>query len=116
MEERIPSAHITDNETGVKYELDFNRESIAFAERHEFALEDVARYPSTGVANLFYYAFRMHHKSVSREKTDKLMEKWGGLPEKLISRLIDLYKQAQTVGTILTTEEAEKNAAVTLEL
>ena len=83
MDERIMPAVITDNKTGDKYELDFSRDSIRFAENRGFELENVAKFPVTGVADLFFYAFRMHHRNVSRDKTDKLMERWGGIPEGL---------------------------------
>lgn len=116
MDERIAPAYVTDNETGTKYELDFNREAIAFAERNEFVLDDIEKYPQTAVANLFYYAFRMHHKNFPREKVDKLREKWGGVPENLLTRLILLYQQARMATTVQTTEESEKNSLVTLEL
>lgn len=116
MDERIMPAYVTDNDTGTRYELDFSRDSIRFAEGRGFELENALKYPVTGIADLFYYSFRMHHRSVARDKTDKLMEKWGGVPEKLLTRLIQLYQQAQTSNTIQTDEEAEKNAAVTLEL
>lgn len=115
-DEHILPAYVTDNDTGVKYELDFCRESVSFAERHEFDLETAIKYPVTGVRDLFYYAFRKNHKNVSREKTDKLLEKWGGMPEKLLTRLIQLFQQAQTSNTIQTDEDAEKNGSVTLEL
>lgn len=116
MDERINPAYVTDNETGVKYELDFSRESVSFAERNGFKIDDIGDYPKTAVENLFYYAFRKNHRNVSREKVDKLREKWGGVPEKLMVRLVQLYQQAQMFNTVQTDEEAEKNASVTLEL
>lgn len=112
MEDKIGPAYVTDNDTGTKYELDFNRESILFSERHGFNSD----MPRKSSEDLFYYAFRMHHKNVPREKIDKLREKWGGMPESLLNRLIELYKQAQTAGVVQSDEDAEKNTAVTLEL
>lgn len=116
LEEHIPAAYVTDNDTGTKYELDFCRESVKFAENRGFDLESAIKYPVNGMGDLFYYAFRKNHRSVPREKTDKLLEKWGGMPEKLLTRLIQLYQQAQTYNTIQSDEDAEKNAHVTLEL
>lgn len=112
MEDRIGPAYVTDNDTGTKYELDFNRESILYSENHGFDSDK----PRKSVEDLFYYAFRMHHRNVPREKIDKLREKWGGMPESLLNRLTDLYKQAQTTGLVQSDEDAAKNAAVTLEL
>lgn len=116
VEDRIKPAVITDTETGEQFTLDFSRDSIRFAEAREFMLEDVTKYPQTKISELFFYAFRMHHSRVAKDKTDKLIAKWGGLPEKLLTRLIQLYTQAQTSNTIQTDEDAEKNAVVTLEL
>lgn len=115
-DEHITPAYITDNDTGAKYELDFSRESVKFAENRGFDLENAIKFPVNGINDLFYYAFRKNHRSTPREKTDKLLEKWGGMPEKLLNRLIQLYQQAQTYNTIQTDEEAEKNSHVTLEL
>lgn len=115
-ENRVLPARLTDNDTGAVYELDFSRESVAFAERNDFDLEKALKYPVTGISNLFFYSFRKNHRNVSREKTEKLLEKWGGMPEKLLNRLIQLYQQAQTSNTVQTDEDAEKNASVTLEL
>ena len=116
VEERITPARLTDNDTGTVYELDFSRDSVRFAEQRGFELENAVKFPVTGVSDLFYYAFRKNHRGVPREKTDKLLEKWGGMPEKLLTRLIQLYQQAQTANTIQTDEDAAKNASVTLEL
>lgn len=116
MEERITPATITDNKSGDKYELDFTRESVRFAENRGFELANVAKYPVNGVADLFYYSFRAHHKNIARDKTDKLIERWGGVPEALLNRLIQLYQQAMTANNVQTDEEAEKNAELTLEL
>lgn len=116
MEERINPARITDHETGDVYELDFNRESIRFAERNGFKLDEVTVYPVTRISELFYYAFRKNHRKVARDKTDKLIERWGGLPEKLLARLVDLYNQAATFNVVQVDEDAEKNTSLTLEL
>ena len=67
--------------------------------------------------DLFYYSFRKNHRNVAREKTDKLIDRWGGgVPEKLVKRLIQLYQQAQASNAILVDEDAEKNSGLTLEL
>lgn len=120
-EERIQSIRLTDKKgiigtAGDVYELDFCRESVAFAEGRGFKIEEVADFPVTKTSDLFYYAFRMHNRRVSRDKTDKLMKEWGGIPESVLKRLIELYSQAMTSNNIQTDEEAEKNAAVSVEL
>jgi len=116
MNERINPIKYTDRDTGDVYTLDFNRESIRFAEARGFNLEDVGKYPSTGIGNLFYFAFRAKHKSVSKEKAEKLLDKVGGLTEDALHRLISLYNQAATANLIQDEEELEKNEHAALEL
>lgn len=117
IQDHINPARITDEQNGRVYELDFNRESIVFAERNHFKLEDALEYPVTGMRDLFYYSFRKNHRNVARDKTDKLIERWGGgIPEALVKRLIQLYQQAQSSNAIIVDEESEKNSGLTLEL
>ena len=113
----VKPARLTEDKTGQVYVLDFSRESIVFAERNKFKLEDAIEYPVTGMRDLFYYAFRKNHRNISREKTDKLIEKWGGgIPEELVKRLIQLYQQALASNSIVVDEDAAKNSGLTLEL
>lgn len=113
----IKSVRLTDERTGQVYELDFSLESISFAERQKFSLEDALKFPVTGMRDLFYYAFRKNHRNVARDKTDKMIERWGGgLPENLVKRLVQLYTQAQANNAINVDEDAEKNAGLTLEM
>lgn len=115
LEERVLPVKITDNETGTTYELDFARDSILFAEGRGFKIAEVGDFPVTRMPELFYYAFRKNHKNVAREKTDKLMDKMGGLSPKLVTRLLELYQQAQTSNIIQEDEDMAKNGAVTVE-
>lgn len=121
MEERVNPIRITDHKGIIKnqenvYELDFSRESIVFAESRGFKVEEVAVYPVTRISELFYYAFRKNHRNVSREKTDKFMEAWGGLPESVLKRLVELYNQAALANNIQVDEDAEKNETATVEM
>ncbi len=117
MEERIRPVFLTDQDTGNRYELDFSRDSVRFAENSGFKIDEVASFPLSRVSDLFYFSFRMHHRNMPREKTDKIMEKWGGLSESVLKRLIALYQQAALSNTIQTDEEAAaKNGRVTVEL
>lgn len=114
--ERIKPIILHDTENGAEYTLEFNRESIKFAEARGFAIADIDRYPMTKIPELFFYAFRMHHKNVSREKTDRIIfEDWGGIgniPDGLLERLGQLWAEPFTT---LKGEETPKNA-VTVEL
>jgi hypothetical protein len=99
-----------------RYELDFNRDSVRFAEQREFILDEVLKYPVSKVPEFFFYAFRWHHKNLSRDKTDKILEAMGGLTPKLTQRLLLLYQQAQMANNLQEDEELEKNGAVTVEM
>lgn len=119
--DRVPPIRLTDHKGIIKnpedvYELDFSRESVAFAENRGFKVEEVLVYPVTRISELFYYAFRKGYRSVSREKTDKFMEAWGGIPERVLKRLIELYNQAAMSNNVQIDEDAEKNETATVEL
>lgn len=82
---------ITDTNTGEVYTLEFDKESVRFAEARGFDIEDVARFPISKTEELFWYAFRKHHKRVDLLKARKLLEGIGTLPEGFLERLLSLY-------------------------
>ena len=108
----VKPIYVTDNDTGMEYTLEFTRESIAFAERKGFEIGDVARFPMTKVPELWFYAFRAHHKGLPRDKTDALLEAAGGFTEELLTRLGELYSAPFEV---MRGEDAE-NPRVTVKL
>ena len=116
--ERIRPIVITDNETNEKYTLEFNRESIQFAEARGFDLDDVSKYPMSKIPELFFYAFRMHHMNVSRQKTNKIFfEGLGGhsnLPEGFVERLFMLY--SEPFNGMKDEEGESKNPTMTVEM
>lgn len=90
--EQVKPIIIHDAENQIDYTLEFNRESIRFAEARGFDIDDVGKYPMSKLPELFYYAFRMHHKNVSREKTDRILfDDLGGMPSGMAERLGALY-------------------------
>lgn len=100
-----------------EYTLEFNRESIKFAEARGFKVEDVSNYPMTKLPELFFYAFRMHHKNVARDKTDNILfEELGGIPEGLLERLAELYMQPFEALTIVEDGEERKNSKWSVEM
>lgn len=115
--ERVKPIIIHDSETGTDYTLEFNRESIKFAESRGFKIDDVGDFPMTKIPELFFYAFRMHHRNVSREKTDRfIFEDWGGIsdiPEGVIERLFLLYNEPFEATKM---ESERKNSKLTVEL
>lgn len=116
-EERILPIRITDHDTGETYELDFSRDSVVFAEQRGFEPESITTFPATKIPEFFYYAFRKNHKKLAKNQTDALLDKLGGLTDKMLERLILLYQQAQMANNIIQDEEdLVKNAKMTVEM
>lgn len=114
---RVKPLKITDHGTNTAYTLDFSRDSIRFAEAREFKINEVSDYPVTKIPELWYYAFRMNHKNLSRTQTDALLEELGGVTPAILERLVSLYVQAAESNNIIQTEEdMGKNSRVTVEL
>lgn len=118
MDDRINPIRITDKESGETYELDFNRESVKFMANQGFVMDDnFIDLIATKGEELWYYSFRANHRRLSRNQTDKLYEKMGGLTPKLIKRLMELYQQALMSNKIVQDDdELEANPLVTVEL
>ena len=115
--EKVKPIRLIDNETGESYVLEFNRDTVKWAEQRGFVPEQVTQFPMTVGADFFFYAFRMHHKNIARDKTDKILfDVLGGINEttgKIFARLMELY-----VGTYssFSDEEAEQNPRMAVEL
>lgn len=114
MEEKIKPIVIKDDENGDVFTLEFNRESVKFAELKGFNVANITDKPMTTLPDLFYYAFRMHHKNLSREKVDKIYDKLGGLTTAMIERLGALY--AAPFETLIQEEDKLKNSHMTVEM
>ena len=115
MDERINPIRITDKDTGENYELDFNRESVRFMASQGFVMdENFVDLIATKGEELWFYAFRANHRRMSRNQTDKLYEKMGGLSPKIIKRL---YQQALMSNNIVQDDDdLEANPHVAVEL
>ena len=116
MEEKIRPLVIRFKD-GDTYELDFNRESVSFAENRGFDPDEVTKFPTTKIPEFFYYAFRMNHKKLAKNQTDAILTKLGGLTPKMTERLILLYNQAIMSNQVFQDDEdLEKNAEATVEM
>ena len=104
---------VKDDETGLEFELEFTRESVRFAESRGFKVSEVADYPMTKIPELWYYAFRAHHKNLPRAKTDALLDGLGGIPNGLLERLGELYAAPFEA---LTDGQTDENPRVTVTL
>ena len=113
-EDRVKPIIIHDTENSRDYTLEFNRDTVKFAEGRGFRLVDVDNFPMTKIPEFFWYAFRMHHPSVSLQQAEKLLERMGGMSEELGKRLGELW--AVPFEALAPTEGEEKNVTVTVEL
>lgn len=113
MMQNVKPIIVTDDETGLEYTLEFTRESVRFAEARGFKINDVADYPMTKIPELWFYAFRAHHKNVARAKTDALLDGLGGIPDGLLERLGELYAAPFEA---LTDGQTEENPRVTVRM
>ena len=114
--EKVKPIILHDHENEMDYTLEFNRESVKFAEAHGFNIDDVGRFPMTRLPDLFYYAFRMHHRNVSRDKTDRILfDVLGGMPDGMAERLGELYA-APFEALTSADKDNGKNSRMTVEL
>lgn len=115
IETKVKPIIITDNDTEQTFTLEFSRESVKFAESRGFIFDDVSKYPMTKIPELFFYAFRKNHKNIAREKTDKILDRMGGIPAGFVERLAELYAEPFEALTILDEGEERKNSPITIE-
>ena len=106
---------LVDNETGEAYILEFDRDTVKWAEQRGFDPDLVTKFPMTVGADFFFYAFRMHHRNIARDKTDKILFDYlGGINEttgKILARLMELYYQ-----TFDTLADKAENPRIAVEL
>lgn len=115
--ERVEPIRITDNDTGKVYELDFSRESVRYVEQQGYKVDETFDFPNVNIPKLFYFAFRKNHRNVSLQKTNEILDKMGGITEKIGVRLVALYNQATMSNNIIQDEDdLAKNSHVTVEL
>ena len=114
--EKVKPLVITINETKERFVLEFSRESVKFAEQRGFDINDVGKYPMTKIPELFYYAFRMHHKNISRERADRILyDELNGLPDGMLERLGLLYSEPFEALSAIKEDGEAKNSRVTVE-
>lgn len=117
--EIIRPARVKYNPTDEEYELDFDRESVVFAQRSGFVIDDIDSKPNIVIPELFYYAMRKNHKRLARNQVEAIRKKLfpDGIPQMLLRRLTDLYYQAAYTELIYDEEEEpEKNSQTVVEL
>ena len=105
------------DDVGNVYVLEFNRDTIKFAEARGFKVQVLEDGVSmSAIEELFFYAFRMHHPNMSKANTDKILyEDLGGLHEGMLERLVELFLTPFNT-LIATSEDAVKNSKMTVDL
>lgn len=111
--ERPNPMKITDPNSGDVYTLDFDRETVKFAEQRGFNIQAITERPETGISDLFFYAFRKNHRGVPRDKADRILSELEGLLPEEAARLQELY--AASISS-LNIEGARKNSRLKVEL
>ena len=115
--EPVKPVVLRDDKTNEVYVLEFNRDSIKFAETRKFDINALGDggVSISAIEDLFCYSFRMHHPTITKAQTDKILyEKLGGIPDGLLERLVELY--LVPFNSLVRTEESAKNATMTMEL
>lgn len=113
--EHLNPMRITDPQSGETYTLEFDRESVRFAEQRKFNISELTDFPQTNIPALFFYAFRKNHKNVARDKTDAMLVELGGLTPDEIERLVMLYNRPNE-ALIQMEAKGRKNSRLTVEL
>lgn len=92
MTDKINPIKIKIEEDDIVYTLEFSRETVIFTNNQGFVRSQFYDRFEEMLPILFYGAFRMHHKKVSRNETDRILnEVLRGLKEDELSRLFELY-------------------------
>lgn len=111
----IKPIEIKDNKTNDIFVLEFSRDTVRFAESRGFDIANIEHSPMTSISDLFFYAFRMHHPKVAKEKTDKMLfEELGGMPAGLLERLQELYVAPFEALTVVASDDERKNSNLTV--
>ena len=115
--ERVNPIRITDKETNHVYVLDFDRESIKFAEAQGFDWHLMRSQLVTMTELLWYCAFRRYNKEVPRQKAVAMLYDLGGMQDEWMDRLSDLWVQGmESLVANKGDEEDAKNAKMTVTL
>lgn len=95
------------------YTLEFNRNSVASAERAGLVLADITTQPMNTLPLLFYAAFKFHHPEITRAETDRILfEVLGGLTSEEVARLGELF--SAPTNALINEGGERKNAKISL--
>ena len=108
-------------DTNQVYTLEFNRQTITYAEKNGFPLNPFNREqvifekPIEVLEDLFYYSFMKNHRGISKTITDKILyDDLGGMSTAIMERLMELYFLGYS--SLISTEEKQKNSTLAVEM
>ena len=114
--EKVKPIVIRDNEKGIEYTLQFNRESVLFTNNQGFRASDMTDNLEGMLPILFYGAFRMHHQNVARNRTNALLNELAPVSQDFVIRLLELYAEPRNALVSDDPEEESKNSNLTVEM
>ena len=116
-EEKIEPVTIYDKNGNFKYLLEFDRNTVKFAETRGIKPQTIeGNMGMIEIEELFFCSFRKHQPKMSKADTDKVIKEIGGITPKLLVRLCQLFELPYT--ELLTDdddEENEKNSTLTVK-
>ena len=104
---------VDDNGKETQYTLEFNKKVVRAAGEAGCVPEELNK-QIIKLYDFFWYAFQMHHAGITRQKTDAIIDSWGGIgevPEGLITKLYELWYSAFEVSE----ENRPKNLTATVD-
>ena len=115
--DKVAPIVLEDKSTGEKYTLEFSRETVVFTNRLGFKASEIEDNFEEMFPILWYGAFRMHHKSLSKTQTWDIFEKklGGHITAAALTRLGELYSAPKN-SMVVEDEEEAKNADMTVTL
>ena len=78
---------------GIEYQLEFDRDSIAYLEKQGFSLDKYATQPMTQIPLLFKGAFFKHHKFIKDNEVKELFDNVKQ-KDKLMAALVDMIGES----------------------
>jgi len=88
---------ITFTYEGKEYTLEYNRRVVKnIMERRGFSLNEVDSKPLTMLPLLFWGAFQAHHKGITQDITDKMLEHFTN-KDVLFEKLSEMYVEPASV-------------------
>lgn len=102
---------ITFTYDGKEYTLEYNRKVVKnIMERRGFNLNEVDAKPVTLLPLLFWGAFQMHHKGISQDTTDEMLEHFTN-KDVMFEKLSEMYIEPANVLFEEPDEDNEGNVS-----